>query len=111
MPSSAAQNQPPSKRSDLPPDTERSALFSKVSPFKRKNFMNISNRTANDIFFPNQKTNHRHRSNRRPWSQDSSRAGSRRSAAMKQFSRSSIVPPTFLFSDRFGVLRDGFSFQ
>jgi hypothetical protein len=73
--------------------------------------MNISNWTANDIFFTNRKTNHRHRSNRRPRSRDSSRAGRRRSAAMKLFSRSSIVPPTFLFTGRFGVLRDGFYFQ
>src|SRR5260370_40283691 len=34
-----------------------------------------------------------------------------RSAAMKLFFRSSIVPPTSLFADRFGVLRDGFYFQ
>ena len=37
----------------------------------------------------------------------STRAG-RRCAAMKLFSRSSIVPPKSLFRDRSGVLRDGF---
>jgi hypothetical protein len=68
----------------------------------------MSNWTANDIPSQNQKTSHRHRSDRQAWLKDSSRAGGRCGAGKKLLFRSSIVPPRSFHNDRFRRLHDGY---
>jgi hypothetical protein len=72
--------------------------------------MKISNWTANDVFSKTRKLAIVTRLIG-GLGQKTALAMSRWTTAMKLFSRSSIVPPTSLFSDRFRGFIDGYYFQ